>query len=274
MSERVDIDVALHGSEQVHQGFQKIGASSQHMGKEVYQASRQMRDLVMMAPAVGRLGQAFGILTDEQSRMVTEMASLVSVAYYMGRGLRVLIDLNLKAAAATAAKTAATVSATVATWGHVAAEKARAAAHAVAHALSGPAGWAILAGAAAAVGGGLALLHHIPERHTGGVVPEDGMYYLRAGEVVSASQVRDMFEAVTAQMLNLPVAPTPAVVAQQQQVPARHAGGAIPRDGAYYLRAGEVYNTNRTTNLGGVNIHVHGGRVDDVLEALRRVGVK
>jgi len=55
------------------------------------------------------------------------------------------------------------IASTIAEWAHIIALKAKAVALAITHALSGPAGWAILAGAVATAAVGLALTARIPE---------------------------------------------------------------------------------------------------------------
>jgi hypothetical protein len=73
---------------------------------------------------------------------------------------------------------------TTAEWLHTAALKAKTIALSIAHALEGPWGWAILAGAVAAAGIGLALAARIPSRQFGGPITEEGPYYLHKGEYV------------------------------------------------------------------------------------------
>jgi hypothetical protein len=68
-------------------------------------------------------------------------------------------------------------------WTVVGAEKARAIAHGIAHALAGPAGWAILAGAAAMSGVAIGLAATIPSRQAGGPIYRTGSYQLERGEV-------------------------------------------------------------------------------------------
>jgi len=59
------------------------------------------------------------------------------------------------------------------------------------------------------------------------------------------------------------------------QIPSRHTGGRIYEDGLYNLKAGEVYTENQwNQHMGGVTINVYGGSAENVLEALRRVGIK
>lgn len=70
-------------------------------------------------------------------------------------------------------------------WVVVGAENARAIAHAIANALSGPVGWAILAGAVAAAATGIALASRIPSHHYEGVIQETGPYIMAKGQYVS-----------------------------------------------------------------------------------------
>jgi len=59
------------------------------------------------------------------------------------------------------------------------------------------------------------------------------------------------------------------------QIPSRHTGGRILSSGLYNLQAGEhVLTSSQTQNMGGVTINVYGGSTENVLEALRRVGIK
>lgn len=106
----------------------RVGESAAASAVSMKELSRDVVALGMSASAVGRLGEMFGLLNAEQARVLTDMGSMVALAATVGRGLELL-----------AAKS----------WAVTIAEKARAIAHAVAWALSGPAGWAILAAAAA-----------------------------------------------------------------------------------------------------------------------------
>lgn len=83
-------------------------------------------------------------------------------------------------------------------WTVVGAETARSIAHSIAHALSGPAGWAILAGAVGAAAVGIALASRIPRRHSGGDIWQSGPYNLLAGEhVLSPEQAAIYRTALT-----------------------------------------------------------------------------
>jgi len=66
-----------------------------------------------------------------------------------------------------------------------------------------------------------------------------------------------------------------AGLAMANQIPSRHSGGSILQSGLYNLQAGEhVLTSNQYQNMGGVTINVYGGSTENVLEALRRVGIK
>lgn len=66
-----------------------------------------------------------------------------------------------------------------------------------------------------------------------------------------------------------------AGLAMANQIPSRHTGGPILSSGLYNLQAGEhVLTSSQTQNMGGVTINVYGGSKENVLEALRRVGIK
>jgi hypothetical protein len=100
------------------------------------------------------------------------------------RAIAVKIAALSSSIATHIAHAAVTVALTIKEWLHVAALHAKAVALAIVNALSGPWGWAILAGAAAAAGIGIALAARIPSRQFGGPIREEGIYYLHAGEYV------------------------------------------------------------------------------------------
>jgi hypothetical protein len=97
---------------------------------------------------------------------------------------------------------------TAAEWLHTIALKAKAVALSVVHALEGPWGWAILAGAIAAAGIGLALAARIPSRQFGGPVKETGPYLLHEGEYVLP---RTTVATLTAMPMRETVIPKPSV---------------------------------------------------------------
>lgn len=207
MSEKVTIEAELVGTEQVNAGFASMQQSSRNMSRNMRQLSTDITIFGTATSGVANLAEAFGVLNDEQAKAVYLLGSIMTV------GSSVIRVMNMMTSA-TVANTAAQISAAIAT-------KARAAALAVMHALSGPYGWAILAGAAATATGGLALVNQIPERHTGGPVLESGPHNLLAGEyVLSREQV------------------------------------------------------NNVSNMGGVTINVYEGSTANVMDALRRAGIK
>ena len=93
-------------------------------------------------------------------------------------------------------------------WLHIAALKAKSIALSIAHALSGPWGWAILAGATAAAAIGIALATRIPSKQFGGPVKEEGVYYLHKGEYVLP---RTTAAALTAMPMRETVVSRPSV---------------------------------------------------------------
>lgn len=94
------------------------------------------------------------------------------------------IALDAKQVAGAVAHAAAEGIRQAAIWATVIAEHARAVAHAIANALSGPVGWAILAGAAVAAAIGIGMAASIPSKQYGGLVTETRPYLLHEGEFV------------------------------------------------------------------------------------------
>jgi len=90
-----------------------------------------------------------------------------------------------------------TILATTAEWGHIIALKAKAIALAVMHALTGPAGWVVLAAAAAFAAAGIGLAAKIPGRQYGGLIHETRPYLLHAGEYVVPKEKVEIFKDLT-----------------------------------------------------------------------------
>jgi hypothetical protein len=160
MSNEVTIQANLEGVEQVTAGFQQIGEQAGAMGSKVGTASTGM-DIGFRRLALTTAGMMMnGIqLADIMDRMAKGQMDL-------GRGA-VMLALNFLQLASQI-------------WLIVGAEHARAIAHAVANALSGPWGWAILAGAAAAAAIGIGLASQIPKAAGGGIITSPTI--LLAGE--------------------------------------------------------------------------------------------
>jgi len=110
------------------------------------------------------------------------------------------VAMDAKSNAAAIAHAAAEGIAIGASWARVAAEKAKAIAMGIAHALSGPWGWAILAGAAAVVGSVYALTASIPSKEVGGAIYETRPYLLHYEEYVETPAER---RNITALLRNL-----------------------------------------------------------------------
>jgi len=224
LSERVDLDVELHGVESVNAGFASMSLASQSMATKMRQVDlfgntvnknlketganlkSLSRDVMIFGTAtlgISRLGEAFGFLNDEQAKALSLFGSVISVGASVAR----VMDMM----------TSATWAATIASWAHTLALKAKAIALTIVNSLS-PVGWGILAGAAVVAASGMSMANQIPSRHTGGPILSSGLYNLQAGE--------------------------------------------------------HVLTSSQTQNMGGVTINVYGGSTENVLEALRRVGIK
>ena len=179
--------------------------SSSNMSREIKFLGREMAILGSSVHAVGLLGKQFGILNDEQAKVLTTMGSMMALSGSVVRALSYLADTSklvtlMEHARGSAHKFANLMAADIkklygsivsalhriaaSSFAVAIAEKARAIAHAIAHALSGPLGWAILAGAIAAAGIGISLAATIPSKQYGGVVERTGPYLLHAGEFV------------------------------------------------------------------------------------------
>jgi hypothetical protein len=156
--------VDLEGVEEVNAGFQQIGVAAEGMAGKVASSSGAMEisQRRLMLVSAGLIMNSVQ-LADIFDRMAKGQMDI-------GRGALMLAMNFLQLASQI--------------WVVVGAENARAIAHSIANALSGPGGWAILAGAAAAVSVGFALASQIPSRHEGGPIFQSGPHDLLAGEYV------------------------------------------------------------------------------------------
>ena len=205
MSHEITIRAVLEGEENVKGGFKRMADSSANMSREIKFLGREMAILGSSVHAVGLLGKQFGILNDEQAKVLTTMGSMMALSGSVVRALGYLADSSKLVALTEHARgtahffadtmaagitkivgaiTGALSAIATSSFAVAIAEKARAIAHAIAHALSGPLGWAILAGAIAAAGIGISLAASIPSKQYGGVVERTGPYLLHAGEFV------------------------------------------------------------------------------------------
>jgi hypothetical protein len=203
----ITITANLEGVEQVSIGFERMGDSASNMGRKVADSSKQM-DMNyrgLMVTSAGLIGNSvqLGDVMDRMAKgqmdvgrgaVILSMNFLqlgsqlyaLNLKYGEAIGLKLShIALSVKEVAADMTVVASKTAHTAASWALTAAEHARAIAHAVANALAGPVGWAILAGAGAAVGTGLALAATIPSHHYEGVIQETGPYIMAKGQYVS-----------------------------------------------------------------------------------------
>lgn len=170
--QKVDITAELHGQQQVSNGFRQMANDSEEMSKTMRQAASDVAILGAGLMGFANISKEFGILNEQQAKTVQIMGSVLAVTGTLIQATEVLNRANLAAASSFAAKTAATLTDTAASIAHAIAEKGRAVALAVVHALSGPTGWAIIAGATVAAASALALTNKIPELKEGGIVTQ------------------------------------------------------------------------------------------------------
>ena len=151
-------EIKLGSSEFVAE-FDKMSVSANWLGNTIEnEAEKSNRSMLGMATgirnlgvgvvAIGKLGEAFGLLNAEQTKVLQTLGWMVTLGGSVVRALNAI---------------------TSASWLVTAAEKARAIAHSIANALSGPWGWAILASSVAITAIGLTLASRIPSAATGGV---------------------------------------------------------------------------------------------------------
>lgn len=216
----VTVYVNLDGVDQVTSGFQRIGESAANMGTRTNTSFTSMAwDYRTLAFNISGLGlHALSLSNTMEQLRKGQIDSgeaamrfginLLGVSGHVAMLARSLSQLEAASWLVTAAENARAVAHSLAdaaqlgflkiastvvgwltaiqvsSWQVTIAEHARGIAHTIANALSGPAGWAILAGAAAAAGIGIGLVASIPSRQYGGFIEKTGPYLLHAGEFV------------------------------------------------------------------------------------------
>jgi len=203
----VTIYAHLEGLEEVNAGFTSMAAAAGAMGAKYEEQGRRMditnrrlmlttagliTNSVQLADIMGRMASGQMDLGRGALMLAMNFLQLGSQLVLLDTAYKGLITTKITNIALSAKEVAGDIAAagakaihTAATWAQVLAEKALAVARAIAHALSGPWGWAILAGAAAAAGIGLGLAASIPTHHYEGVVPTTGPYILEKGQHVT-----------------------------------------------------------------------------------------
>lgn len=160
MATPVAVEFTVEGLENVKAAFGELSSASKATSqsfasdsKAMQQSLRLLGQEIFVMAQTGRLiaefGEQFGFLDKKTSDAIAKTMNLISMMGGLASSLSTLTRLLQ--------------STTAAEWALVFAQKARAIASAIAHALAGPTGWALLAGAAAAAGIGLALAGKIPE---------------------------------------------------------------------------------------------------------------
>ena len=190
----------------------KVLFNNSAVGKEVTGMLHGLGAALRIYTIVENMAKTVGVLTGVLKAQEAAEWTLTGAIVAKTSALATSIATHISHAAVVAAST-------LAEWAHTAALYAKAVALSIVNALLGPWGWAILAGAAAAATAGIALASRIPSRQFGGLITQEGPYYLHASEFV---------------------------------VPKTGgAGGLITQKGPYYLHAGEyvVPKTNVTNIL-------------------------
>jgi len=155
----------------------KVLFNNSQVGKEVTGMLHGLGAALRIYTIVENMAKAVAVLTGALKAQEATEWTLTGAIVAKTKTMYASIAAHIAHAAQTAANT-------LAEWAHVAALQAKAIALSIVNALSGPWGWAILAGAIAAAGIGLALAARIPSRQFGGPIREEGVYYLHAGEYV------------------------------------------------------------------------------------------
>jgi len=237
LSERVEIDAELVGTEQVNAGFASMAAASQDMaakmrqvdlwGKPINNTLKETsmnlkevsRDIAIFGTAamgVANLGKAFGFLNEEQAKAFQLMGSIMTVG---GSVIRVMDALT----SATWMNTAAQITNTVAT-------NARAVATAIANAVANPLFLPVMLAAATTAAATISAI--TPTAHTG------------------------LKQSVTGGLVN--VLPDELILkpAQLQSI------------------TENSFRTSSTQTSNNVTINVYGGNAEQLMGALRKVGIK
>lgn len=198
------IQANLYGTAEVEAGFGRMGSSAERMGEKISTSSKksEVSYRSLMMTSAGLIANSVQ-LGDVMDRMVKGQMDVTRGAIMLGMNFLQLggqiymlythygklitakithLALSIQERAADYAAAISKGAHTIASWALTAAEHARAIAHTVANALAGPVGWAILAGAVAAAGVGIALAASIPSKQGGGLISETKPYLLHVGE--------------------------------------------------------------------------------------------
>ena len=155
----------------------KVLFNNSQVGKEVTGMLHGLGAALRVYTVVENMAKTVGVLTGA-------LTAQEAAEWTLTAAIAAKTKMMYASIAAHVAHAAQTVANTLAEWAHVAALQAKAIALSIVNALTGPWGWAILAGAAAAAAIGIALATRIPSRQFGGPIREEGVYYLHAGEYV------------------------------------------------------------------------------------------
>jgi hypothetical protein len=155
----------------------KVLFNNSTVGKEVTGMLHGLGAALRIYTIVENMAKTVGVLTGVLKAQEAAEWTLTGAIIAKTSALATSIATHISHAATVAAGT-------LAEWAHTAALYAKAVALSIVNALLGPWGWAILAGATVAAAAGMALASRIPSKQFGGLVTQEGSYYLHAGEYV------------------------------------------------------------------------------------------
>jgi len=172
------VTVQESGSEAVTAAFQRMGAASDQMSLRMQQNNRAA---IMSFAALSTQSLGLVNLFDRLAKGQLDAGqAALSLSYYTLNLASQLMMLNMlygkrlglqgASVAASGAEAVSTGAATGASVAHGAALRVESAALAAKNALSGPWGWAIIAGAGAAMLAGMAVVSQVPKMAQGGIV--------------------------------------------------------------------------------------------------------
>lgn len=180
MSTSIDVPITTHltGQDQVTAGFRQMGQAADQTREKINANTRAL--MTGTASFIGYSTSLMSLFSRMQQGNISAGEAILQLTSYslqFGAQLMMLntlyekrLSLQAASALASARESASNAVATASVWAKTAALKAETIAHGIKNALSGPTGWAILAGATVAAAGVMSLAANIPKMAQGGVV--------------------------------------------------------------------------------------------------------
>jgi len=207
-----------------------------------------------------RIAQERVEVAASRAQMVQENLNEAMVRMAIGIIPMAITMIDSMSKALTILKTT-TILATAAEWGHIIALKAKSVAFAIMHALTGPAGWAILAAAAAFAAVGIGLAGEIPSRQHGGLIGETRPYLLHAGEYVIPKEKVEIFKELTEKIM------TKEVDIYEKAAPLNFLSGLLA---SKLIGEGVTYNITLTIQN---PVFRNRGDIEFLVDRLKRMGM-